>query len=69
MSKEKFQISSWRIYSTKNCQNWIKNEKIMALQSVHGQKVEKVLHPTLRNHSKNTQKILLCCSTAFRLPK
>jgi hypothetical protein len=41
----------------------------MAFQSVHGQKVEKMLHPTLGNRSKNTQIVFLCCSTAFRLPK
>jgi hypothetical protein len=54
VSKEKLEIFSCRIHSTKNCQKWIKNEKVMVLQNVHGQKVEKVPHPTLGNHFKNT---------------
>ncbi len=46
-----------------------KIEKIMALQSVHGQKAEKMPHPILGNRSKNTQIVLVCCSTTFRLPR
>jgi hypothetical protein len=69
MFKEKLEISSWRIYNTKNCEKWIKNEKIMALQRMHGQKVEKVPHPTLGNRFKNNQTVFVCCSTAFRLPR
>jgi hypothetical protein len=52
--KEKLEISSWHINSTKNCHKWIKNEKVMGIQSVHGQKVEKVPHPTLGNGFENT---------------
>jgi hypothetical protein len=39
MSKKELEISSWHIHSTKKCQKWIRNEKVMAHQSVHGQKV------------------------------
>jgi hypothetical protein len=52
--KEKLEISFLHIHSTKNYKKWIKNEKVMALQSVHGQKVKKMPHPTLGNRSKNT---------------
>jgi hypothetical protein len=68
-SKKQLEISFWRIYSTKNCQKWIRNEKVMAFQSVHGQKVKKVPHPTLGNRSENTQTVLVCCSAVFRLPR
>jgi hypothetical protein len=68
-SKKKLEISFWRIYSTKNYQKWIRNEKVMAFQSVHGQKVKKVPHPTLGNRPENTQTILVCCSAAFRLQR
>jgi len=47
VSKEKLKTISWCMHNIKNCQKWIKNEKVMALQSVHGQKVEKVSQPTL----------------------
>jgi len=67
--KEKLKISSWHIQSTKYCQKWVRNEKVMALQSVHGQKVKKVPHPTLGNHSENTQTFLVCCFAAFRVPR
>jgi hypothetical protein len=67
VSKEKLEIFSWHIHSTKNCQKWIRNEKVMAIQSVHGQKVEKVPHPTLGIFSENTQTVLVCCSAAFRV--
>jgi len=66
---EKLEISSLRIHSTKNDKIWIRNEKIMALQSVHGQKVKKMPHPTLGNRSENTQTILVCCFVAFRVEK
>jgi len=69
VSKKKLEIFSCCIHSTKNCQKWIRNEKVMALQSVHGQKVEKVPHPTLGNRSENTQTILLCCSVVFRVQR
>jgi hypothetical protein len=69
VSQEKLKISSWRIQSTKNCQKWITNEKVMALQIVHGQKFEKVPHPTLGNYSENTQTFLLCCYAAFRVQR
>jgi hypothetical protein len=52
------------IHITKNYQKSIRNEKVMALQSVHGQKVKKVPHPTLGNCFENTQKNpcrFLCC--------
>jgi hypothetical protein len=52
--RKKLEISSWRIHNTINCQKWIINEKVMALQSVHGQKVEKMPHPTLENCFENT---------------
>jgi hypothetical protein len=39
----------------------------MALQSVHGQKVEKMPYLTLGNYSENTQTILVCCFVAFRV--
>jgi len=65
VSREKLKIFSWCIHSIKICPKWIKNEKVMALQNVHGQKVEKVPHPTLGNSSKNTQIVLVCCSTTF----
>jgi hypothetical protein len=68
VSKKKSKISSWHICSTKNCQKWIKNEKVMALQNVHGQKVEKVPHPTLGNRFENTQTILICFAT-FRVQR
>jgi hypothetical protein len=67
VSKEKLKISSWHIQSTKNCQKWIRNEKIMAFQKVHGQKVEKVPCPTLGNCSENTQTFLVCCFVAFKV--
>jgi hypothetical protein len=54
VSQEKLKISSWHIQSIKNCQKWITNEKVMAFQNVHGQKVEKVPHPTLGNCFENT---------------
>jgi hypothetical protein len=41
----------------------------MALQNVHNQKVEKVPHPTLGNHSENTQIVLVCCYVAFRFQR
>jgi len=66
VSPKKLKTSSWCIHSTKNCQKRIRNEKVMAPQSVHGQKVEKVPHPTLGNHSENTQTVRVCCSTAFK---
>jgi hypothetical protein len=69
MLEEKLEISSWHIHSTKNCQKWIRNEKVMVFQSVHGQKVEKVPHPTLGNRFENTQIVLVCCSIAFRVQK
>jgi hypothetical protein len=54
------EISSWHIQSTKNCQKWIKNEKVMALQSVHGQEVEKVPHPkTILKTPKQSLYVLL----------
>jgi hypothetical protein len=65
--KKMLEICSWRIHSTKNCEKWIKNEKVMAFQRVHGQKVEKVPHPTLGNRLENTQKIFVCCFVAFRV--
>jgi hypothetical protein len=40
----------------------------MALQSVHGQKVEKMPHPTLGNHFENTQTIFVCSAT-FRVQR
>jgi len=40
----------------------------MALQNVHGQKVEKVPHPTLGNRFENTQTILICFAT-FRVQR
>jgi hypothetical protein len=58
-----------RIHITKNYQKWIRNQKIMALQSVHGQKVKKVPHPTLGNCFENTQKLLVCCSATFRVQR
>jgi hypothetical protein len=67
VSKEKLEVSSWCIHSTKDYKKWIRNEKVMALQSVHGQKVKKMPHPTLGNRSENTQPILVCCSAAFRV--
>jgi len=67
--KEKLEISSWCIHSTKNDQKWIRNENIMALQSVHGQKVEKMPHPRLGNRSENTQKILVCCYVGFKVQR
>jgi gamma-glutamyl-gamma-aminobutyrate hydrolase PuuD len=54
VSKEKLKISSWCIHNTKNCLKKITNEKVMASQSVHGQKVKKC-HPTLRKCSENSQ--------------
>jgi len=69
VSKKQLKTFSWRIQSTKNCRKWIKNEKVMALQSVHGQKVKKVPHPTLGNRSENTQKFLVCCYAAFRVQR
>ncbi len=66
VSPKKLKTSSWCIHSTKNCQKRIRNEKVMAPQSVHGQKVEKVPHPTLGNHSENTQTVRVCCSAAFK---
>jgi hypothetical protein len=65
--KKKLKTSSWHIHSTKNCQKRIRNEKVMASKSVHGQKVKKVPHPTLGNHSENTQTVLVRCSDAFRV--
>ncbi len=47
VSEEKLKTTSWRMHNIKNCRKWIKNEKVMALQSAYGQKVEKVSHPTL----------------------
>jgi hypothetical protein len=67
--KEKLEITFSHIHSTKNDKKWIKNEKVMALQSVHGQKVKKMPHPTLGNHSENTQTILACCSASFRVQR
>jgi hypothetical protein len=58
VSKEKLEISSWCIHSTKNCPKWIKNEKVMALQSVHGQKIEKMPYPTLGNRSETPKQSL-----------
>jgi uncharacterized protein YjcR len=55
---EKLEVSSLRIHSTKNDKKWIRNEKVMALQRVHGQKVKKMPHPTLGNCSKNTKQSL-----------
>jgi hypothetical protein len=69
VSKEKLEISSWCIHSSKNCQKWIKNEKVMALQIVHGQKVEKMPHPTLGIRSENTQTVLVCYFATFRVPR
>jgi len=39
----------------------------MAFQSVHGQKVEKMPHPTLGNRSKNTQTAVVCCFVALKV--
>jgi hypothetical protein len=36
--------SSWRISHTKNCQKWIRNEKVMAPQNEWGQKFKKTNH-------------------------
>jgi hypothetical protein len=69
VSKKKLKIFSWRIQSTKNCQKWIKNEKVMALQSVHGQKVKKMPHPTLGNRSEKTQTFLVCYYATFRVQR
>jgi hypothetical protein len=69
VSKEKLENSSWRIHSITNCQKWIKNEKIIAFPSVHGQKVKKVPHPTLGNCSKNTQIIIVCCFATLRVQR
>jgi len=69
MSKEKLENFSWHIHSTTNCQKWIKNEKLIALPSVHGQKVKKVLHPTLGNRSENTQIVIVCCYATFRVQR
>ncbi len=65
--KNKLKTSSWHIHSTKNYQKRIRNEKVMASKSVHGQKVKKLPHPTLGNHSENTQTVLVRCSDAFRV--
>jgi len=67
--KEKLEISFLHIHSTKKYQKWIKNEKVIALQSVHDQKVKKMSHPTLGNRSENTQTILVCCSASFRVER
>jgi len=67
VSNKKLEISLWCIYNIKNCQRWIKNEKVMALRSVHGQKVEKMSHPTLGNYFENTQTFFVCCSSTFRV--
>ncbi len=69
VSQKKLKTSSWHIHSTKNCQKRIRNEKVMAPQSVHGQKVEKVPRPTLGNHSENTQTVLVRCNVAFRVER
>jgi hypothetical protein len=53
VSKEKSEISSWHI-----CRNWIRNEKVVSLQSVHGQKVEIVPHPTLETILKTPKQSL-----------
>jgi hypothetical protein len=55
VSQQKLKIYSWCIHNTKECFKWIKNEKVMALQSVHGQKVETMPNLALGNCSKNTQ--------------
>jgi len=44
-------------------------EKVMTFQSVHGQKDEKVPHPTLGNRSKNTQTVIVCFFVAFRVQR
>jgi hypothetical protein len=67
--KEKLEISSWRIHTTKNCPKWIKNKKVMALQRVHGQKVEQMAYLTLGNCSENTQTVLVCCFVTFKVPR
>jgi hypothetical protein len=69
VSQKKLKTSSWHIHSTKNCQKRIRNEKVMALQSVHGQKVQKVPHPTLGNHSENIQIVLVRFFFAFRVQR
>jgi len=69
VSQKKLKTSFWHIHSTKNCQKRIRNEKVMALQSVHGQKVKKVPHPTLGNHSENTQIVLVRLFVAFRVQR
>jgi hypothetical protein len=68
-AQKKLEISSWRIHNTINYQKWIINEKVMALQSVHGQKVEKMPHPTLENCFENTQTVFVCCFVAFRVQR
>jgi hypothetical protein len=67
--KEKLKKFSYHIDSTTNCQKWIRNEKVMALQNVHGQKVEKMPHPTPGNCSENTQINLVCCCATFRIQR
>jgi hypothetical protein len=69
MSKNKLKTSSWHIHNTKNCQKRIRNEKVMAFQSAHGQKVKKMPHPTLGNCFENTQTIFVHCSVAFTIPR
>jgi hypothetical protein len=67
--KKKLEIFFSRIHSCKNDQKWIRNEKVMALRSVHGQKVKKMPHPTLGNRFENTQTIFVCCYVAFRVER
>jgi hypothetical protein len=66
--KKKLKIPSPLIHKLKITKK-IKNEKIMALQSVHGQKVKKMPHPTLGNCFENTQTIFVCCFAAFRIER
>jgi hypothetical protein len=41
----------------------------MAFQSVHGQKVEKVPHPTLGNCFEDTKIVFVCYFVAFRVQR
>jgi hypothetical protein len=50
VSKEKLEISYWYIHNTKKYQKMIRNEKVVAFQNVHGQKVKKMPHPMMHPH-------------------